>query len=152
VISSPIDRLLVAVKRSAVNLGVGQCGEDLGERHGVLDRVGQHQRRAAAFVARQPPAIEQRVGLELGGAEDKLDPLAGLRVRDVVAAAFEAEDPSRATTLVVRSTTRYAVGGNDSSAAWSRCARTATISPCVPCTRWRAISSFQASQAMFACS
>jgi hypothetical protein len=33
------------------------------------------------------------VDLELGGAEHELDPLAGLGVRDVVAAAFEAEEP-----------------------------------------------------------
>ena len=44
-------------------------------------------------MAREPTAVEQRVNLELGGAQHQLDPLARFRVGDVVAAALEAEEP-----------------------------------------------------------
>jgi hypothetical protein len=76
-----------------VHLRVRERGEDLGERHRILDRIRQHSGGPAALVTSQPPAIQKRMGLELGGAEHQLDPLPGLRVRDVVAAALEAEEP-----------------------------------------------------------
>ncbi len=44
-------------------------------------------------MARQTAAIADAIGLELLGAEQQLNPLPGLRIRDGVAAALEAEQP-----------------------------------------------------------
>src|SRR5947209_10647084 len=91
-ISSAIDQLLVDRQRAAVDLDLRDRIQHGGERHRVLDRVGQHQARAAALVPADPPAIEKGVDFELGGAEDELDPLAGPGAGDVVATALEAEE------------------------------------------------------------
>ena len=71
----------------------GSASEHLGERHRVLDRVGEHcAGRPRSWRASRRPS-SSRVDLELLGAEHELDPLAGRGVRDVVAAALEAEEP-----------------------------------------------------------
>lgn len=44
-------------------------------------------------MTRQTAPIQQRVDLQLCGAEDELNPLTRLRVRNVVAAPLEAEEP-----------------------------------------------------------
>src|SRR4051812_13956902 len=93
VISSAIDQVLVDGQRPAVHLGLRQRAEHSGQWRRVPDGVREHAGGAAALVARQPAAVDQRVGLDLAVAEDELDALAGPRVRDGVAAALEAEQP-----------------------------------------------------------
>jgi hypothetical protein len=77
VISSAIDRVLIDRQRPLVDLRIGERAQDLGERDGVLDRVGQHAVRAPALVARQPTPVQGGVDLDLTVAEDELDALAG---------------------------------------------------------------------------
>src|SRR3712207_3577519 len=92
VISSAIDELLVDRQRPAMDLGLGERVEHLRQRHRALDRVRKDLCGPPPLVAGEPAAVDGGVDLELGGAENELDALAGLCVGDGVAAAFEAEE------------------------------------------------------------
>src|SRR3954468_17199042 len=93
VISSAIDELLVDRQRPAMDLRFRERVEHLRQRHRPLNRIREDLRGPAALVAREPAPVGLGVDLELRGAQDELDALAGPGVRDGIAAALEAEEP-----------------------------------------------------------
>jgi hypothetical protein len=93
VISSATGNLVVDGQRAAVDLGLGQGSEHCGQLHRPLGGVGQHPLGSATPVAAEPAPVAGRVDLELLRPEHELDPLAGPRARDGVAAALEREQP-----------------------------------------------------------
>ena len=139
------------VDRSAVDLDRGHLGQHVGKADRRLLGVGQGGAEALAGVAAVALAALGRVDLDLGGTEAQLDGFADPRAGDRVAATLEADQPVTSDLALGARDDEAGIAGSGPSAARSRSARAVTTSRWVPCTRLRAISSFQAAHSRLTC-